>query len=88
MLLVQIKKLLQQRQQMSLTDLARHFYVSENVMLSMLQVWQKKGRIEVQQQSGLCKSTCGSCDESNEVNTYYRWKKVAEKPIFTKTSQA
>jgi len=88
MMLMEIKQLLLQREQMSLTDLSRHFYVSESVMQSMLQVWQKKGRLEVKQQSGSCSSSCGSCDESNDINTLYRWKRVAEKPIFTKVSKA
>ena len=78
-----IKKLLIEREEMSLTDLARHFYVSEDVMTSMLAQWIRKGRVVKSEQSGLCGSSCGSCDESSEVKIYYRWKAVAEKPIFT-----
>ncbi|MGX5174126.1 FeoC-like transcriptional regulator [Aliikangiella sp. IMCC44653] len=76
-----IKQLLIERNEMSLTDLARHFYVSENVMQSMLAQWIKKGKVKKRQVSGLCSSTCGSCDESAEVKTLYQWKSVAQKPI-------
>lgn len=69
---------------MSLTDLARHFYVSESIMEDMLTHWQKKGRLEVVDASGACGTGCGTCSESEESKRYYRWKPVAEKPIFTK----
>ena len=86
-MLMQIKKLLQEREQMTLTDLARHFYVSEAVMQSMLEQWIKKGRVEVKAQSnGLCGTSCGSCDEAEKSKVSYRWKAVAEKHIFTKFS--
>lgn len=86
-MLMQIKKLLQEREQMTLTDLARHFYVSEAVMQSMLDQWIKKGRVEVKELSnGLCGTSCGSCDEAEQSKVSYRWKAVAEKPIFTKFS--
>jgi len=82
-MLMDIKQLLIEREQMSLTDLARHFYVSESVMLSMLEQWIKKGRVVKSEFSGSCSSSCGSCTESSETQIYYRWKPVAEKPIFT-----
>lgn len=82
-MLIEIKKLLEEREQMSLMDLARHFYVSENIMQSMLAQWVKKGRVEIREQGGLCGSTCGSCDESGQVKILYRWKKIAQKPIYT-----
>lgn len=82
-----IKKLLMEREQMSVLDLARHFYVSESIMLGMLSHWQKKGRVEVIDASGSCGTGCGICSESEESKIYYRWKKVAEKPIFTKVGQ-
>ena len=82
-MLTDIKKLLAEREQMSLTDLARHFYVSESVMCSMLEQWIKKGRVEKTESSGSCVSSCGSCNEAKQVQTYYRWKVVAQKPIFT-----
>ncbi len=76
-----IKKLLVERQQMSLTDLARHFHVSESIMLGMLSHWQKKGRVEMIDASGACGNSCG-CSEGKESKIFYRWKAVAEKPIF------
>ncbi|WP_196137922.1 FeoC-like transcriptional regulator [Aliikangiella sp. G2MR2-5] len=82
-MLMEIKKLLEERDQMTLTDLARHFYVSENVMQSMVDQWIRKGRIEKVELSGLCGSSCGSCDEAGEVKILYRWKKVAQKGIYT-----
>lgn len=82
-MLMEIKKLLQEREQMTLTDLARHFYVSESVMISMLDQWQKKGRIEKIDTTGICGTSCGSCDESEESKTIYRWRKTAQKGIFT-----
>ncbi len=86
-MLMQIKKLLQEREQMTLTDLARHFYVSEAVMQSMLDQWIKKGRVEVKElNNGLCGTSCGSCDEAEQNKTAYFWNKVAQKPIFTKFS--
>ena len=84
-MLMEIKKLLQQREQMTLTDLARHFHVSETVMESMLKQWIKKGRVEVKElASGSCGSSCGSCDEAEQSKVIYRWNSVAQKPIFTK----
>ena len=80
-MLMDIKKLLIERGQMSVTDLARHFYLSESVILGMLSHWQKKGRVEVIDASGACGTSCG-CSEAEESKIFYRWKKVAEKPIF------
>ncbi len=80
-----IKALLVEREQMSLSDLACHFYVSEEIMIGMLSHWQKKGRIEIIDASGACGTGCGSCDESEQSKIFYRWKMIAEKPIFTKT---
>ena len=86
-MLMDIKNLLIERQQMSLVDLARHFYVSESIMSGMLSHWQKKGRVELIDASGGCGSSCSSgCDETAESKTYYRWKEIPEKPIFTKVT--
>ncbi len=82
-MLMDIKKLLIEREQMTLTDLSRHFYVSESVMSSMMDKWINKGKVSKEEQSGLCGTSCGSCSESSEVKVYYRWRKVAQKPIFT-----
>jgi len=81
-MLMDIKNLLQQREQMSLTDLSRHFHVSESIMLGMLSHWLKKGHIDKIDASGTCGTGCGSCTESEESLSYFRWKDVAEKPIF------
>jgi len=86
-MLMAIKHLLIERKQMSLVDLARHFYVSEEIMLGMLDHWQKKGRIEVMDASGACGTACGNCDESESSKIYYRWKPIAEKPIFVKSRE-
>lgn len=86
-MLMDIKNLLIERGQVSLTDLARHFDVSEIIMLGMLSHWQKKGRVELIDASGACGTGCGSCSESAESKTYYRWKSVAQKPIFAKVGQ-
>jgi len=86
-MLMDIKKLLIERGQVSVTDLARHFYVSESIMLGMLSHWQKKGRIEIIDASGACGTGCGSCDESEQSKIYYRWKAVAEKPIYMKVGE-
>ena len=83
-MLFEIRELLIERQQMSLADLARHFYVSEELLLGMIEHWQKKGRIETVDASGYCGTECGTCDESEGTKLYYRWKTIAEKPIATK----
>lgn len=83
-MLMDIKNILQEREQMTLTDLARHFYVSEAVMQSMLDQWFKKGKVEAIELANVCGSGCGSCDESAQAKILYRWRKVAQKPIFTK----
>lgn len=80
-MLTDIKSILIERKQMSLTDLARHFYVSESIMQGMVAHWLKKGRVEVIDASGGCGDVCG-CSESEGSKIYYRWKTVAEKPIF------
>ena len=76
-----IKALLIERQQMSLVDLARHFYVNESVMQGMLDHWIKKGRLEKIDLSGTCGTGCGSCNEAADLKQIYRWKSVAQKPI-------
>jgi len=85
-MLIQIKKLLQQREQMTLSDLSKHFYVSEAMMLSMLDQWLKKGRLERIELGGICGSSCGSCEEPSQVSTLYKWKSVAQKSIYTKSA--
>lgn len=86
MLLLEIKTVLEQRGQMTLSDLANHFYVSESLMQSMLDQWYKKGRLDIIETSGLCGSACGQCAESNKTSVIYRWKKITQKPIHTQTS--
>lgn len=81
-MLMQIKQLLIERSPISLTDLSRHFHVSEGVMESMLEQWIKKGRVIRIENSGSCNTTCGACSESSEVKAYYQWQKVAQKSIF------
>ena len=81
-MLIEIKNLLIERKQVSLLDLSRHFNVSETLMLSLLEQWSKKGRIETIDSSGICSAGCGSCDEAVDSKIYYRWKAAAEKPIF------
>jgi hypothetical protein len=80
-MLMQIKQLLQERGQMSATDLARHFYVSESVIEGMMLHWLKKGQVELCDFSANCGAGCGSCSESAALAKVYRWKKVAQKPI-------
>ncbi|MET1253830.1 FeoC-like transcriptional regulator [Aliikangiella maris] len=86
-MLMEIKLLLDKRGEMTLTDLANHFYVSEGMMESMLDKWMKKGKVIKWENSGSCGSSCGSCSESSEVKVYYRWKNVAQKPIFAQVRE-
>ena len=86
-MLMAIKDLLIERKQMTLMDLARHFYVSEDIMQGMLDHWQKKGRIEIIDTSGVCGTACGTCDESESSKIFFRWKEVAEKPISINSEQ-
>ncbi|MDQ7050466.1 MAG: FeoC-like transcriptional regulator [Enterobacterales bacterium] len=87
-MLMDIKKLLIGRQQMSLSDLARHFYVSEIMMQDMLSRWEKKGHIESFELDASCGSGCGNCDEAMDSKLMYRWRNAAQKPIFVKASSA
>ncbi len=82
-MLMDIKALLQQREQMTLTDLARHFYVSELVMLSMLEKWKAKGNIQTIELGEFCGTSCGSCDEPSENKVLYKWRQTAQKSIYT-----
>ncbi len=84
-MLFAIKNLLAERKEMSLTDLARHFYVSEPVMQSMMAQWIRKGRADKVELINHCGSQCGSCDQSRELTTVYRWKPVPQKSIFIKS---
>jgi len=84
-MLIEIKQLLIERQEMSLVDLAKHFHVSESVMVAMMDKWMKKGCVDQVESNGFCGSRCGSCNESSDIKTVYRWKKVMQKPIFAKT---
>ncbi len=81
-MLIEIKKLLIEREQVSLMDLSRSFHVSETLMLSLLEKWINKGRVQKVDSSGMCGTGCGSCNEAEESKIFYRWKSVAEKPIF------
>ncbi len=83
-----IKKLLIEREQMSLVDLSRHFYVSESMMQDMLSRWEKKGHIESFDLDASCGSGCGSCSEASEIKRLYRWRQAAQKPIFVKNTSA
>ena len=82
-----IKELLIERKQITLEDLSRHFDLSEEIMVGMLEHWQKKGNVEMVDASGACGTMCGSCDESESSRVYYRWKPIAEKPIFIKNGE-
>jgi len=83
-MLMDIKNLLIERQEVSLSDLSKHFYVSEIMMQDMLTRWEKKGHIELFELDGSCGSGCGSCNEALENKIMYRWRDAPQKPIFVK----
>jgi len=71
MMLSDLKRYLQERDEATLADMALHFQAEPEVVRAMLEVWMAKGRVERCSPSPACGSKCNLCAPgSGEV---YRW---------------
>jgi len=68
MILTEISDYLEQRGELALCELARHFRTSEDAMQGMLAIWQRRGRVELTERQ--CGGGC-SCPSSREIRV--RW---------------
>ena len=71
MILSDIRRYLQTREQASLADLALHFDTDVDAMRGMLQVWVRKGMIERRLATASCGSSCTRCDAA--ATEVYTW---------------
>jgi len=62
MILLDIKRYLQQRNTANLQEIALHFQLSPDVVSDMLQHWVRKGVIKKGENPSGCGSTCLRCD--------------------------
>jgi len=64
MILTEIGSYLEQRGELGLCELARHFRTSDDAMQAMLAVWQRRGRVQLTERQ--CGGGC-SCPSSREI---------------------
>jgi hypothetical protein len=62
MILADIGRYVQERRQVTLNEIARHFDAQPDAVRGMLDVWINKGRISRQLVTTACGSTCQQCD--------------------------
>jgi hypothetical protein len=78
MILSDLKRYLQERQEATLADMALHFRADPEVVRAMLAVWIGKGRIERCASSPACGTSCRLCDPG--AGEVYRWVRGARRP--------
>jgi len=71
MILSDLKRYLQAREEATLGDMALHFHADPEVVRAMLEVWIGKGRVERCAPSPACGSTCNLCGPG--AGELYRW---------------
>lgn len=71
MILADLRRYLQEREEASLADLALHFDADPEVVRSMLELWINKGKVERCTPSETCGVSCNRCDPT--VTEIYRW---------------
>ncbi len=71
MILLEIKKYLQEQKQVSLQDIAAKFDLTENAAKEMLAHWERKGKLE-QVETSCCEKKCSCC--SSPCGTVFQWK--------------
>ena len=71
MILLEIKKYLQEKKQASLQDIAAKFDLTEDAVRAMLMHWERKGMLE-QIKKSCCERKCSDC--SSPCSVTFRWK--------------
>jgi len=71
MILSDIKRYLQQRQQATLADIALHFDIEPDAARGMLEQWIRKGKVERHSAQASCGSSCTKCDPAS--TELYLW---------------
>jgi len=71
MILSDIKRYLQAREQSTLADMALHFDVSDDALEGMLEQWVRKGRVSREKLTASCGSSCNKCGQA--ATEIYRW---------------
>ena len=72
-MLLELKKYLMDVRSSSLENLVNHFNVSESFMLSLLDEWQKRGNVEIDDSgcANMCSGCCEKCQKKD--HRMYRW---------------
>ncbi len=71
MILSDLRRYLQQREEATLADMALHFQADPEVVRAMLEVWIAKGKIERCAPSTACAGNCNQCGPG--AAEVYRW---------------
>lgn len=71
MILSDLRRYLQQREEATLADMALRFQADPEVVRAMLEVWIAKGRIERYSPSPACAGNCNQCGPG--AAEVYRW---------------
>ncbi|MCW8847148.1 MAG: FeoC-like transcriptional regulator [Sedimenticola sp.] len=75
MILSDIRRYMEQRQQVCLSDIALHFGASQDATRGMLETWIRKGKVR-RLASMACGSSCGKCPEAQIE--LYEW--IGDRP--------
>jgi hypothetical protein len=70
-ILSDLRRYLQEREEATLSDMARRFQADPEVVRAMLEVWIAKGRIERCAPSTACAGNCNQCGPG--AAEVYRW---------------
>jgi hypothetical protein len=76
MILSDIRRYLEQRQQVCLSDIALHFGASQDATRGMLETWIRKGKVRRLVSQVACGSSCGKCAPAQME--WYEW--VGDRP--------
>ena len=79
MILADIRSYLEQRGQASLADIALYVDADPDAVRGMLDVWIRKGKVQRQQATASCGTSCSSCDSSS--TEIYLWSSAATIPV-------
>jgi putative ferrous iron transport protein C len=70
MSLLDLKEYLRQHGQATLNDLSYHFRTEPDAVRTMLEHWQRKGKVTRLQNSGGCGKNCAGCCFVSQVDIY------------------
>jgi len=71
-MLSDIRHYLQNRGPVCLSDIALHLGTTPDAARGMLETWIRKGRVQHQQLSAACASSCGKCRPDSME--FYEWR--------------